>query len=459
MSMNNVRARYWARRAIALLMLAVLFLMLAPPTAQAHTNDQSYLYLNVGEGLTVEVHMPFDDLREHLGFELDGNDDEMLAELNRKADVIVDYAIDHTEFSTPEGTWRLVDPEISRYREGEYVAVNFAAEGVPTQVPQEFTVTFDPFFQENPDRDALFIVANDVSRGIIGNEEDQFVRFTPDNPTQLIDLGDTSQWKNFTASLELGIDHIRTGPDHILFIAVLLLPSVLVFRNSRWYPGTGFRSSLWRIVKIVSMFTVAHSITFTIAGLGIVNIDDFTAVEAIIALSITAAAIHNLRPVLIEREWILAFGFGLFHGLGFASLVSNLEVGRGTQLISLLGRNVGIEIGQVIVVLVTFPALYLLRRTRYYRPFMIAASIALVVISLAWFGERVFDTSDWASLYTEEALRLPRAWVLLAIFTALCGAAQWYEGTKGRLLDLPPAEDNAADVSSSDHEKRQEALV
>ncbi len=143
-------------------------------------------------------------------------------------------------------------------------------------------------------------------------------------------------------------------------------------------------------LKIVSMFTIAHSITFVLAGLEVIPLPPSRVVESLIALSIIAAALHNLHPIFINREWAIAFVFGLFHGMGFASLVSGLDVGKSTQMFSLLGRNVGIEFGQALVVLLLFPALFLLRRTRWYRPLFVVGSIGLALIAFGWMLERVF---------------------------------------------------------------------
>ena len=130
------------------------------------------------------------------------------------------------------------------------------------------------------------------------------------------------------------------------------------------------------------MFTVAHTITFSLAGLDILPLPPSRFVESVIAGSIAAAALHNLRPIAVNKEWLIAFLFGLFHGMGFASLVENLDVARSTQLVSLAGRNLGIELGQTAVVLLVFPALFMLRRTRYYRWFFFAASVFLTIVSV-----------------------------------------------------------------------------
>ena len=207
-----------------------------------------------------------------------------------------------------------------------------------------------------------------------------------------IDLGDASQWNNFRASIDLGVDHIRTGPDHVFFILALLLPAVLILVAWPWKPSPSFGYSLLRIVLVATMFTIAHSITFTLAGLDYLPLPPSKLTESVIALSIMLAALHNLRPILGHREWLLAFVFGLFHGMGFAGLVEDLDINRTTQLVSLLGRNVGIEIAQLVIIFVTFPLLFLLRRTRAYMPLFTLVSLALAAVSAVWIVERGLRT-------------------------------------------------------------------
>ena len=314
------------------------------------------------------------------------------------------------------------------------------------EVPRRLDVAFDPFFAEIDDRDAIVLVANDWQRGVFNEEANELLVLDPGDPAGTIDLGNPSQWLNFWGSIELGVDHIRTGPDHILFVLVLLLPSVLVFR-SMWRPAPSFGAALWRILKIVSMFTVAHSITFTLAGLELVPLPPSQLVETIIAVSIAAAALHNLRPVLLNREWLLAFVFGLFHGLGFASLVESLDTGRTTQLISLLGRNLGIEIGQAVAILLAFPALFLLRRTRWYRPLFVGGSVALAVIASVWAVERIFDfdlgTTDATLLF----LKWPRVLVPVAVGTVAAALLHRVERDAGRLL--PVGDDDHYDEATA----------
>lgn len=412
------------RIAVAVAVYLLLSTLFALP-ASAHSGDQSYLYLDITESeLSGRLEMPFADLREVLDFELDGSPEEVTAELESRADDLEAYAAEHVRVGADGTWWPLTFDGVSELEADEspdpswgYVLVSFTSEPPAEMIPRTLDVQLDPFFDEVDGRDALLLIGNDWNAGVVENGEEVLLRFTSDERVRTVDLGDTSWTKNFSASFALGVDHIRTGPDHILFVLVLLLPSVLIWRDGQWGPTKGFGSSLWRVLKVVTMFTVAHTITFTLAGLDILPLPSPRFTESVIALSIAAAALHNLRPVFRNREWLLAFVFGLFHGMGFASLVVGLDVSRSTQLISLLGRNLGIEVGQVIVVVLIFPGLFLLRETQWYRPFFIVSSLALTTVSLAWVVARLFDVRDVASPFIENLVAFPRVLGLILLFT------------------------------------------
>ncbi len=436
--------------------LVMLTLALGVQPASAHTGDQSYLYLDITEtSLAGRVEMPFSDLRSFLGLGLDGDPDEILVELESNLDFLSDYVAEHLVLGSADpadaSSWAItmtgverLEAEVADDPDFGYAVVNFDVDTGTSVVPREFSVTFDPFFDEpSVERDALLLIGNDWEGGVIENPEESLLRFAPESRTQTVDLGDTSWVKNFTASIALGLDHIKTGPDHILFVLVLLLPSVLVF-SSGWKPAPSFGAALWRVLKVVTMFTVAHTITFTLAGLDVLPLPSPRLTETIIALSIAAAALHNLRPVARNREWLISFVFGLFHGMGFAGLVSGLDVSRTTQLVSLLGRNVGIEIGQTIVVLLSFPALFLLRRTKYYQPIFIVGSLALVLVSLGWMAERLFDAPDITSTLVAGVFAFPRIYLLVALATAAAWALFLLERGKN---DLIPLEDKPTEKS------------
>jgi hypothetical protein len=390
-----------------------------------------------------------------LDLNLEGGDDAVTAELEANTELIAAYMTDRFELG-PDGEEWSIDfdsptlffsdaPEV----DDNYAVIPFDVAVTGNEVPREFRVQFDPFFGEVDGRSAhLLLIENDWAAGVIENGYETLITFSPDNPEATADLGAPSALSNLWASIKLGVNHIETGPDHVLFILVLLLPSVLVWQSGRWVATDTFGSALWRILKIVTMFTVAHSITFTLAGLGFVPLPSPRIVESIIGLSIAAAALHNLRPVAANREWLISFVFGLFHGLGFASLVSGLDVSRGTQLVSLLGRNIGIEIGQVIVVVVLFPMLFLLRRLVAYRPLFIAVSLFLTVIAIGWGIERAFEVDLGTDNLVDPLFVYPQVFIVVAVLTALSAVAYVMTDRAGKLL--PTASELAAADAAAD---------
>ena len=429
------------RGLVLALVAASLVAALLPNVASAHSGVQSYLYIDVtDDGLGGRVEMPFGDLTEVLGLDLDGPREEVLDEVVASKERLSAYVGDHLEIGDGAGSWTYDVTSVSLLEaEGGYAVVSFLVDVPYAQVPRVLDIRFDPFFDEIDDRDALLLIGNDWKGGIIENGESVLLGFDPDNRVRTVDLGATSQWKNFTASIGQGVDHIKTGPDHILFIAALLLPSVLLF-TTRWQPADTFGSSLWRILKIVSMFTVAHSITFVLAGIDVIPLPPSRLVETVIALSIAATALHNLRPVFPNRESSIAFIFGLFHGMGFAGFVQGLDLDQGTKMVSLLGRNVGIEIGQAVVVLLLFPALFALRRTRWYRILFVGGSIALAIISVAWMVERLFDQDLSVGRLVDPVVAMPRSVVAIGVFTAAAFAIREVERRAGRLLPTASGE-------------------
>ncbi len=452
------------RRLFGAIVAALIAVALVPSgLVDAHRNDESYLYLDVGDTtLSGRVEFPYRDVRELFGLELRGSPDEQLAELEERLSELQEYAEDTTTIGANGGEWLLTFEGVELLEESDvgenglgYVVLPFDVGLDVRSVPRVLEITFTPFLVEIDNRNNVALVSNDWKRGVIEEEANELLVLTPDRPSGEIDLGDPSQWRNFRSSIDLGADHIRTGPDHIFFVLVLLLPAVLVLPATRWRPAPRFGGSLWRVVVIATMFTIAHSITFTLAGLDYLPLPPSKLVETVIAASIAAAALHNIRPIFGRGEATIAFAFGLFHGMGFAGLVADLDIDRTTQLVSLLGRNVGIEIGQLVVILVLFPTLFLLRRTRAYLPLMYAGSVVLAVLSAMWMIERVFETDLNINGGIDTVLLWPRSLYVMIAVTAIAAIYREVESRAGRLLTVG-ADDSAdgaeliADVDDSE---------
>ena len=193
----------------------------------------------------------------------------------------------------------------------------------------------------------------------------------------------------FTQYLVQGVWHIWMGFDHILFLLTLLLPAVLYYRNLQWRSRNSIRPAITDVMKVVTAFTVAHSITLSLAVSGLVTLPG-RPVEALIAFSVLVAALNNLRPVFPGSRWSMAFGFGLIHGFGFAGALVDLGLPGEALMVSLLAFNLGVEAGQFAIVACVFPLIALARHTRVYRTWVFGGgSAAAAFVATIWVVERV----------------------------------------------------------------------
>jgi HupE / UreJ protein len=201
----------------------------------------------------------------------------------------------------------------------------------------------------------------------------QFV-FSPESRETRVTPGGRSADRGFRSFLLLGVEHILSGWDHLLFLLGLLL------RGGGWLS----------LAKIITAFTLAHSITLALAVLDVVALPD-RLVEAVIALSIAIVAAENLflQPVVVRR-WLVSFCFGLVHGFGFSSVLRELGLPPDGLLRSLVGFNLGVELGQALVVAVALPALLLVRRTRWESRVVWSSSGAIMLVGVILFVERAF---------------------------------------------------------------------
>ncbi len=186
-----------------------------------------------------------------------------------------------------------------------------------------------------------------------------------------------------------GVWHIWIGFDHILFLVTLLLPAALVYRNSQWQQISQLQSVMSDTLKIVTMFTLAHSITLSMAALNIVQISS-SVIEPVIAFSVLVTSLNNLKPLFHQTRWLLAFVFGLIHGFGFAAVLTELGLNNQALLSSLIGFNLGVEAGQLAIVCLFIPVAYLARHTRVYRQVVFkGGSVLAALIACVWMLERI----------------------------------------------------------------------
>jgi len=197
----------------------------------------------------------------------------------------------------------------------------------------------------------------------------------------------------FASLFRLGMRHIAEGTDHLLFLLALLLPAPLIASGFRWAGCADVRSSLLRILRIVTAFTIGHSITLALAALGLVHVPS-RPIEVLIAVSILVSAIHALRPIFPGKEAGIAAFFGLIHGLAFAATLNELGLGRWERVAGILAFNLGIETMQLIVVAATLPSLVLMSRTRAYPVLRISGALFAGFASAGWIAERLFGVHN-----------------------------------------------------------------
>ncbi len=162
-------------------------------------------------------------------------------------------------------------------------------------------------------------------------------------------------------------------------------------RDGQWVPAAGLGGAVKEVFKVVTAFTLAHSITLSLAALEIVTLPS-RLVESAIAASVIVAALNNLRGTIEGKRWVMAFVFGLIHGFGFASVLADLGLPKDALVLALVGFNVGVELGQLAIVAVFLPLAFWLRATKFYRVGVLQIGSLLVALLAAWWlVQRLFD--------------------------------------------------------------------
>lgn len=353
-------------------------------TAHAHKPSDSYLTLNVdGNAVSGQWDIALRDLDFAIGLDANGDGAITWGEVRAKHAEIAAYALSRLQLSA-EGqacpatvTGNLIDD----HTDGAYAVLRFVAH-CPA-INELLQARYSLFFDIDPQHKGLLRLQykGTASTGI----------FTPEKATQQFSLTRPSRWAQFIDYAREGVWHIWIGFDHILFLLALLLPAVVFRKGHEWHAVAAFRPAFLDVFKIVTAFTIAHSITLTLATLGVVSLPSRW-VESIIAASVVAAALNNIFPLFSERRWVMAFVFGLIHGFGFASVLSDLGLPQDALVLALVGFNLGVEGGQLAIVAAFLPIAFAMRNTWLYRKFvLLGGSIAIAVLALIWLVERAFD--------------------------------------------------------------------
>jgi len=361
--------------------------------SHAHEPDFSYIWLNVSEsGLEGRFEAGTQDIVAATGIAIDA-DTGLTAEQEL---ALQDYLSEHMAIGDDNGPFPVTMETPKFVEEDKYVAIYFTLDS-PLPVPAELTITYSGIMHALPDHRGGFHFGSNVRTGVVDNDSSKAYIHAPGRETVKLSTYTNNRMRQFMNFLKEGLTHIWAGIDHILFLVTLLLTSVLVRNKNEWQPTDGLRASVWNVVAIVTVFTVAHSITLAMAMRGWIELPS-RFVESVIALSILAVVIDNFYSYLGRFKWSAVFVFGLFHGLGFASVLEDMSADFHAKVLALLGFNLGVEIGQLAIVLVIFPILYIARNYRYQNFVLRPASAVIGVVSAWWLIQRSFDlSSGWTS--------------------------------------------------------------
>ena len=378
---------------ILLSAILVPLLLLLSSAASAHRLGEGYVFINIGENdVHGEITITLRDLDRVLALDTDGNGIVSDEEFANARDRVYDYVASNVTIAAVGGdnVVRLGESSLQSLDVGRFVSIEYGSDEL--DVRQDLVVGYSMVFEaESSHRGFLVIQSNAVTGEAWEGEGEELLIFTPGGQERVLPVEGVSSWTSFGDFLIHGVWHIWIGLDHILFLVALILPAVLIRDGNEWQPAVGMRSTLWEVVKIVTLFTIAHTITLTLATLSVVELPS-RLVESVIAASVAFAALNNVIPILRKGIGYVVFAFGLFHGFGFASVLQDLIVSPKTMVLDLLGFNLGVEIGQIAIVAVVVPILFAMRNQRYYIPLVLKSGSALIgALAILWLAERSLD--------------------------------------------------------------------
>jgi hypothetical protein len=355
--------------------------MLAAALAQAHIASNGFLSLQVDRAqVSGALELAIRDGELAVGLDQDGDGKVTWSELRASQTALQIYVLGHLHLAGADGPCRMgFGPvQVNERVDGRYLwlPVTAACGGVLKKLSIDYTVldTEDPSH-----RGLLSLSANGATQtAVLGGGSAE----------RLFELDHPSPWVAFVEYLRAGIWHIWSGIDHLLFLLSLLLPAVLARRENRWEAVPMAAPAFISIVKVVTAFTLAHSMTLSLAAFDVIRLPA-RLTESVIAASIIVAALNNVFPRVTEGRWRIAFAFGLLHGFGFASVLAEMGLPQGARLVSLVAFNLGVEAGQLAVVLAVMPLAYLLRSTAFYRRGVMPwGSSAIAGLAMVWFVQR-----------------------------------------------------------------------
>lgn len=340
-----------------LLLFSISFVLSSP--AFAHTNNsEGYSTIEVKEKtLTYELKVDLTEFGHAMNKEMNQSQAINTSTVQQYINSHVKLYADSVLVS---GSVNKTDVEMINEKQFAVVNLTYKLDQKPEKLVLEYNMFLD---------DADPSHANFATVKMDGEQREQVLTFE----ARELEIGELTAFQTSKQFLLLGLEHIFTGYDHILFVISLLIGA----------------KTVRHIFSLTIAFTIAHSITLALATLQIVQLPS-KPVEMVIALSIVYVALVNIfDPDSKQPPWI-AFGFGLIHGFGFAGILSEMRLDVNHMAATLLSFNVGIELGQLLIVLMAYPVILFVRKVQAFKWMIPGTSTAILAFGLLWFIERAF---------------------------------------------------------------------
>ena len=376
----------------------------------AHPMPNSVLLLNIRQDkIEGEIQLPLGELQSAIGLGVSDNSTNLV---NRLGGTIRAYLLQHIHpISFDNKPWgvnigNMHVVETSNKLTGDYkeLIVNFSMQPPQYADIRNFYFNYDVIVHKVVTHKILLSIKQDWQQGIVREDStlqevgviEMDIPMGKIKPFQ-VSLQAGSNWQGFKNMVSLGISHIWGGTDHILFILTLLLPAMLLAEKKRWTKFIGTKNSLLNLLKIITAFTIGHSLTLLSGSMQWINLPT-KPIEIFIAITIFISAFHAFRPIYPKKELLIAGGFGLIHGMAFAETLTNLQLSTKQMVLSILGFNIGIELMQLLIILLIFPILILLNKTRYYPQIRQIGAIIMMILAFAWMMERIQEKPNFITV-------------------------------------------------------------
>ncbi len=382
-------------RRISRLLVAIALVTILPFAAlHAHSTPNSAISFDIAEDrVDAEVIIPANELGYALNLRENLGDPSVF---NRRKAALRRYLLDRFALVAPDGQrWDVTDAELrlTAIDGPPDLVANIALRAPEGVDPRRFTLDYRAVIDRVPDHFVLVFARSDYTGGRLSTEPRMLGAVRANTGALAIDLGPGSRWRGFVGAVGVGMEHIAIGHDHLLFLIALILPAPLIAAGRRWGAYGGLRHSLRNLLAVVTAFTIGHSLTL-LGGAFLGWQLPGQPVEILIALSILISAIHAWQPIFPRREALVAAGFGLVHGLAFATLIADYGVESLQRAESILGFNLGIELVQLLVIAALLPMLILFARSRHYSALRLAGAGFAGIAATAWLVERLFGTAN-----------------------------------------------------------------